>query len=63
MVKFFMIFKCNYCDLSFFVKQYLNSHIEINSLKRKGVFFSESAIRFSNLQKQSIPKNYPEFEI
>ena len=33
--------------------------------KTKGVFFSESAIRFSNLQisKKKIPKNYPELEI
>ena len=30
----------------------------------KGGFFSESAIRFSNLQKKkNIPKNYPELEI
>ena len=31
----------------------------------KGGFFSESAIRFSDLQisKQNIPKNYPELEI
>ena len=32
----------------------------------KGGFFSESTIRFSNLQiskKKSIPKNYPELEI
>ena len=28
----------------------------------KGGFFSESAIRFSNLQKKNIPKNYPELE-
>ena len=30
-----------------------------------GVFFSESAIRFSNLQisKENIPKNYPELGI
>ena len=31
----------------------------------KGGFFSESAIRFFNLQisKKNIPKNYPELEI
>ena len=29
----------------------------------KGGFFSESVIRFSNLQKKNIPKNYPELEI
>ena len=31
----------------------------------KGGFFSESAIRFSDLQisKKNIPKNYPELEI
>ena len=29
----------------------------------KGGFFSESAIRFSNLQNINIPKNYPELEI
>ena len=29
----------------------------------KGGFFSERAIRFSNLQNKNIPKNYPELEI
>ena len=32
-------------------------------LSTKGGFFSESVIRFSNLQKNKIPKNYPELEI
>ena len=33
--------------------------------RAKGGFFSESVIRFSNLQisKKNIPKNYPELEI
>ena len=29
----------------------------------KGGFFSESAIRFSNLQNENIPKNYLDLEI
>jgi hypothetical protein len=29
----------------------------------KGGFFSESAIRFSNLQNENIPNYYPELEI
>ena len=29
----------------------------------KGSFYSESAIRFSNLQKKNIPNYYPELEI
>ena len=29
----------------------------------KGVFFSESAICFSNLQKKITPNHYPELEI
>ena len=29
----------------------------------KGVFFLESPMCFSNLQKKNIPKNYPELEI
>ena len=29
----------------------------------KGGFFSERAIRLSNLQNRNIPKNYPELEI
>ena len=33
-----------------------------NNLTTKGGFFSESVIRFLNLQK-NIPKNYPELEI
>ena len=45
--------------------------LEGNVAKRKGTdivkgdFFSESVIRFSNLQisKKNIPKNYPELEI
>ena len=35
-------------------------------LNAKGGFFSESAIRFSDLQikkKKNIPKNYPKLEI
>ena len=39
--------------------------ILILAMQAKGGFFSESAIRFLNLQisKKNIPKNYPELEI
>ena len=38
--------------------------LHTNSM-HKGGFFSENAIRFSDLQisKENIPKNYPELEI
>ena len=37
--------------------------LNLNQLPAKGDFFSERAIRFSNLQNKNIPKNYPELEI
>ena len=39
-----------------------SSTVQQNTLT-KGGFFSESAIRFSNLQNENIPKNYPELKI
>jgi type VI protein secretion system component Hcp len=56
MVKFFMILKCNYYDLSFL--QYLNSHIEINSLK-----CSISDVSFSQKNlKRDIERIYLSFK-
>ena len=42
-----------------------HSAYTLKTLQTKGGYFSESAIRFSNLQisKKNIPKNYPELEI
>ena len=46
------------CDLAMY------NYIEVRKKPwSKGGFLSESAISFSNLQKNNIPKNYPELEI
>ena len=46
-----------------FLYNSLQKFIEIVASKAKGGFFSESVIRFSNLQDENTPKNYPELEI